>query len=71
MGDRSHLPESFYRTPESARTTLTRKQLRDTLTHHDGRIFACGVQWNICSRHLAVGVYEVTLTRTRDEVSRG
>lgn len=57
----NHLPDTLYRMPESARTTLTYRQLRETLLATNGRVFACGKQWSIQSKHLGCGVYEVTL----------
>jgi len=58
------LPEAFYRTPESARTTMTREKLRELLLKTDARVMACGCMWTIVSKPIGAGVYEVTLRRT-------
>lgn len=57
------LSKIFWTNPESARITLNRQQLRATLLYHEGIVSAQGVLWNIHSKHLGVGIYEVTLKR--------
>ncbi len=57
----NHLPDSFYVSPNFARTTMTRKQLRETLLATDGRILTCGRLRPIASKHIGAGIYEVTL----------
>ena len=61
----NRLPDTLYQMPQTARTTMTRAQLRETLLATDGRVFACGTQWAICSKHIGAGVYEITLAPTR------
>ena len=59
---KDHLPESFY-TMNAAyvTTTLTKKQLRETLLATNGRIFNKGYFYNLCTKHLGAGVYKVWL----------
>lgn len=57
----NHLSANMYTNPGNCRQTLTRAQLKETLLATDGRILACGNLWSIKSKHLGVGVYEVTL----------
>ena len=56
-----YLTEAFYKTPHIARTTMTTKELQDTLIHTEGVIRANCRMWNIISTHLGVGIYKVTL----------
>lgn len=56
----NHLSSNMYTMPGSYRQTMTRAQLKETLLATDGRILACGNLWTIKSKHLGVGVYEVT-----------
>lgn len=58
------LPLSFYNIPQASRTTMATKELRAVLLATDGRILACGEMWDIVARHMAAGVYEVTLSRS-------
>jgi len=57
----NHLSNSFYVFPNAARTTLTRKQLRETLLDTDGKILSCGRLRTIQSKHIGAGIYEVLL----------
>ena len=57
----NHLPDTFYAFPNNARTTMTRKQLRETLLDTDGKILSCGRLRTIISKHIGAGVYEVSL----------
>lgn len=57
----NHLKIDFYSMPQSAMTTLTSKELKETLLATDGRIIACGSSWDIISKHLGAGVHRVTL----------
>lgn len=59
--DGNHLPISFWQIPATASTTLTMKQLRETLLYHEGWLTACGCNWDICSKSLGAGVYRVWL----------
>lgn len=54
----NHLPPHFY-TMLGARTTLTTKQLRETLLATDGWIMARGQMRVIKSKRIGPGVYEV------------
>lgn len=55
------LPQTFWTMPKNARTTMTTKRLRAVLTYFDGHILACGESWNIKSKRIGPGMYEVTL----------
>ena len=57
----NHLPNSFYVFPNTARTTMTKKQLRETLLDTNGRILSCGRLRTIYSKHIGAGIYEVSL----------
>jgi len=57
------LPDKFWSVPQTASTTMTRKQLQDVLLRHDGAILACGYMWDIKSKSIGPGVYKVTLQR--------
>ena len=59
----NHLSDNFYTVPHLARTTMTRKELKETLLDTEGCILANGSMWDIVSKHLGVGVYRVTLKR--------
>jgi hypothetical protein len=61
--NKSHLTDNFWKIPHIASTTMTRKQLQDTLLFHDGHILANGSFWDIIFKHLGVGVYKVTLKK--------
>jgi len=55
---RNHLPDSIY-CSFYASTTMTRKQLKETLLATDGWISVMGSSCDIRSKHLGVGVYKV------------
>jgi hypothetical protein len=55
------LPMSFWAFPAAARTTLTARQLKEALLQHDGRLLAHGRLWDIVSKKIGPGVYEVSL----------
>jgi len=57
------LSEAFYRTPEVARMTMTRKDLRELLLDTGGKILSCGRLRTVISKHIGAGVYEVTLSK--------
>lgn len=59
----NHLSDNFYTIPHLARTTMTTRELRETLSHTDGAILANGSMWDIVSKHLGAGVYRVTLKK--------
>ena len=63
---KNHLPDIFYTMPAVARCTMTRNQIKETLLATDGKILTCGRLRNLYIRHLAVGIYEVTIHRERD-----
>jgi len=56
----NHLPDTLY-VFDSARTTLTRKQLKETLLDTNGKVIASGRLRTIKSKHIGAGVYEVWL----------
>lgn len=63
----NHLSNIFYTSPRFANTTMTTKQLKETLLHTEGFIVACGRCWNVKSESLGAGVYKVWLTNKYDE----
>jgi len=56
----NHLPDSLY-VFDNAKTTLTRKQLKETLLDTNGKVMAGGRLRPIKSKHIGAGVYEVWL----------
>lgn len=60
-----YLPMTFFTVPGSSATTttMTQTQLRDILLYNNGRISACGLLWDIESKHLGAGVYRVWLKK--------
>lgn len=59
----NHLTLNFYSNPKTARMTMTKKELKDTLLSSDGWIFAHGEAWDIKSKSLGAGVYKVFLEK--------
>lgn len=59
----NHLSTNFYTMPRYANTTMTRKQLKETLLATDGWIIACGYLYDIQSKHIGAGVYKVFLKK--------
>lgn len=57
----NHLHENHYTMPTIAISTLTRQELRSTLLATDGMVLACGRSWDIKSKHLGAGVYQIKL----------
>ena len=57
------LPDNFYRIPNIANMTMTKKDLKGILLKTDGYIMACGRIWDIIAKHLGAGVYRVTLKK--------
>jgi len=57
----NYLTEKFYRFPQHATTTMTRKQVKETLLTTGGAILANGYMWNIKSNRIGVGVYQISL----------
>ena len=57
----NHLGNNFYIMPKYANTTMTRKELRETLLDTDGKILTCGRMWDIVSKNLCAGIYKVSL----------
>lgn len=62
----NHLSDMFYTMPGACNTTMTRKQLKETLLATDGWVLACGHCWDIKSKHLGAGVYKVFLKKKND-----
>ncbi len=57
------LPNNFYTMPGTANMTVDHKDLKELLLATGGSVMARGSLWNIKTKHLAVGVYRVTLER--------
>jgi hypothetical protein len=66
MGSKNHLPDNFYKFGK-ARTTMTSKQLNETLLATDNRFFACGDLYKLVSKKIGPNVYEVTKTPVTQE----
>lgn len=49
--------------PDNARSTLTTKQLRETLLATSGFVLACGQGYDIKSKPLGAGVHSVWLEK--------
>jgi hypothetical protein len=58
----NHLPMFCYSAPGYT-STLTRKQLKETLLATDGRVFCQGMMCDIKSKHIGAGVYRVWLAK--------
>lgn len=57
----NHLSGNHYTMPADARSSMTSKQLRETLLATDGWVMASGRAWDIKSKSLGAGVYSVYL----------
>lgn len=57
----NHLPDKIYAYPYTASTTMTTKQLRETLLETEGWVIANGRVREIKSKSLGAGVYKVYL----------
>ncbi len=62
----NHLSINAYSIPHIWNSTMTRKQLKETLLATDGEIFACGSKYYIKSKNLGAGVYKVWLKEDKD-----
>lgn len=58
---RNHLHEQHYRNPVGHQSTMTTRQLRDTLLATGGFVLACGASWDVKHRYLGAGVNRVWL----------
>lgn len=63
MNEMNHLSTNFYTMPGGYSTTMTRKQLKETLLATDGWVLSCGYCWDIRSKSLGAGVYKVWLKK--------
>ena len=59
----NHLRNNFYTMPRYANTTMTTKELKETLLATDGQILACGYLFEIKNKKIGPGVYRVYLER--------
>ena len=55
------LSDNFYRVPDVARQTMTRKEWKQVLLDTGGQILTCGRMRTLKGKHLEAGVYLVTL----------
>lgn len=55
------LPESFWTSPASAKTVMTKAEYLPILAQHRGAILAEGRLWNIRTRFCHGGLYTVSL----------
>lgn len=62
----SGLSDNFYRVPEIAHQTMSRKDLKELLLDTDGKIISCGRLRTLKSKHLGAGIYEVSLEPRED-----
>lgn len=58
------LPRNFYTMPVFATTTMDTKDLKELLLETGSNIMACGVLYDIQTKYLGAGVYEVWLSRS-------
>jgi hypothetical protein len=58
------LPNNFYTMPTLAKATMDKKDLKELLLATDGCVIACGVLYDIKTKHLGAGVYKVWLSRS-------
>lgn len=61
----NHLSNNSYTMPEFANGAYTAKQVRETLLATDGWIIAHGRRYDIVTKPLGAGVYQMKLVRTR------
>lgn len=59
------LPGNFYVHPTLANMTVGRKDLKELLMATGGSVMVRGKLWNIKTKHLAAGVYRVTIERKK------
>ncbi len=55
----NHLSDNFYTTPQLARQIMTRKEWQETAKATQCRILACGESYELTTRHMGGGMYEV------------
>ena len=58
---KNHLPSWFWEYPLNASTTMTTKDLRETLLATDGWVCVQGQNYDIKSKRIGPGVYRVSL----------
>ena len=51
--------DNLWSMPATAKTTMTKKELQQFLTVHNGKIIAQGQLRTIKSKHIGAGIYEV------------
>lgn len=60
---KNHLPDNFYTFPNLAVTTMSKKDLQETLLATEGTVLALGRLYNIKSKSLGAGIYKISLKR--------
>lgn len=55
------LPDNAFRFPEQYSETVTLQRLKEIVMNSPELIFACGSAWEIAQKHLAPGVYRISL----------
>jgi hypothetical protein len=60
------LSNNFYLIPDYAKQTVKRKELQETLLSTDGRIISQGRLRELKTKHLGVGIYEISLKPLKD-----
>lgn len=61
-----NLPYTFFTSPEIARTTMSRKDVKELLLSCDGKIISCGRLRTLRTKHIGAGIYEVDLLPLRE-----
>ena len=60
------LSDSFYITPDTARQTLTREELRQVMMNTEGKIISCGRLRELYAKYLGAGIYLLTLKKAKN-----
>lgn len=67
VSPKNYLTDNFYAMPLYANTTMTSKELKETLLYTEGNIMACGELWDIKSKSLGAGVYKIWLKKWKPD----
>lgn len=59
------LPNNFYIYPEIAKTTMSKKDLKELLLATEGWVMINGYVWDIKNKLLGAGIYQVYLEKNK------
>ena len=65
------LSDNFYRVPNIANQTMTRKDLQELLLDTGGKILTCGRLRTLVPKHIGAGVYSVSLDKFNTPTHKG